>query len=157
MIEPYWLIICMPQNKDIMKHLCQLDLVIWIFRWMDFWILFIWFKIDNLETFIVVIIFFLSQPEPRVSPKIKNTSSTVVLPSLVHTELLSVLAERHYGGTQPSKRRPRSHGRTGERNVRGFSFKKFDLIMHGDSLKMQAQCRKESQPVSAKYAIILFA
>ena len=25
----------------------------------------------------------------------------MVLPSLVHTELLSVLAERHYGGTQP--------------------------------------------------------
>ena len=35
------------------------------------------------------------------SPKLRSTSSSVALPSLVQAELLSVLAERHYGGTQP--------------------------------------------------------
>ena len=41
------------------------------------------------------------QPVSISSPKLRSTSSSVALPSLVQAELLSVLAERHYGGTQP--------------------------------------------------------
>lgn len=43
----------------------------------------------------------LLQPVSNSSPKLRSTSSSVALPSLVQAELLSVLAERHYGGTQP--------------------------------------------------------
>ena len=54
------------------------------------------------------------QPATKNSPnwaKMKNASSSVVLPSLVQTELRNVLAERQYGGTQPSK--IRTHRKTG--------------------------------------------
>lgn len=44
---------------------------------------------------------FIFQPVSNSSPKLRSTSSSVALPSLVQAELLSVLAERHYGGTQP--------------------------------------------------------
>ena len=48
-----------------------------------------------------MLITFMFQPVSNSSPKLRSTSSSVALPSLVQAELLSVLAERHYGGTQP--------------------------------------------------------
>ena len=47
----------------------------------------------------------LQGPAPApASPKLRPTTSTVALPSLVHTELLTVLAERQYCGQAGPRR-----------------------------------------------------
>ena len=47
------------------------------------------------------------QPPPGAppSPKLRNTNSSVALPSLVHSELVTVLAERQYCGQAGPRRR----------------------------------------------------
>ena len=50
----------------------------------------------------------LFQPPPGAppSPRLRNTNSSVALPSLVHSELVNVLAERQYcGQARPERRR----------------------------------------------------
>ena len=46
-----------------------------------------------------------SPPPAPASPKLRGTSSSVALPSLVHTELLTVLAERQYCGQAGPRRK----------------------------------------------------
>ena len=63
----------------------------------------------------------------KSSPKLRSTSSSVALPSLMHTELLSVLAERHYGGTQPGPGLRHRKTRGGNTGSEGCLWEEEDL------------------------------
>ena len=70
---------------------------------------------------------FILQPVTNSSPKLRSTSSTVALPSLVQAELLTVLAERHYGGTQPGPGRRHKKTAMGKAGSEGCVWEEEDL------------------------------
>ena len=70
---------------------------------------------------------FILQPVSNSSPKLRSTSSSVALPSLVQAELLSVLAERHYGGTQPGPGRRHKKTARGKAGSEGCVWEEEDL------------------------------
>ena len=70
---------------------------------------------------------FILKPASNSSPKLRSTSSSVALPGLVQAELLSVLAERHYGGTQPGPGRRHKKTARGKAGSEGCVWEEEDL------------------------------